>query len=206
MPVVEESRATTKRRLHAWSLPNLLTYFRILVIPLLVACFYAEGAVWHWVGFSLFVLAAVSDFFDGYLARLWQQQSPIGQMADPIADKVLVVIALLLLCWTGTIGGWSLIATMVIAAREIIVSGLREFLANARVSLPVTGLAKCKTVVQMVSLAFLLIGQEADQLFELSVSVLQIGHGLLWLAATVTFYTGSVYGIAVIRYIRENSE
>lgn len=207
MSVPTQTEPVAKRPLHAWSLPNQLTYFRILAIPLLVECFLAEGTAWHWIGFALFMMAAISDFFDGYLARLYQQHSSIGEILDPIADKVLVVVVLLLLYETGAINNyWSLRAAMIIAAREIIVSGLREHLAKAQVPLKVTRLAKVKTVAQMVAIGFLLIGSEADRLLDLSLSVLQVGHWLLWLAAAITVYTGGVYGLAVMRYLKETSE
>src|SRR6185503_12190775 len=119
------------------SLPNILTYGRILAIPALVACFIAAG---------------VSDFLDGYLARAWQQQSSVGRMLDPIADKLIVAAALLMLAADGTIAGWSLWAGVIILCREILVSGLREFLGTLAVSVPVTRLAKWKTVVQMVAI------------------------------------------------------
>ena len=114
------------------SLPNLLTYFRILAIPALVACFFVDGDWGRWTAMWIFIAAGVSDFLDGYLARAWEQQSAIGRMLDPIADKLIVAAALLMLAADGTIAGWSLWAGVIILCREILVSGLREFLGYAR--------------------------------------------------------------------------
>ena len=114
------------------SLPNLLTYFRILAIPALVACFFVVGDWGRWTAMWIFIAAGVSDFLDGYLARAWEQQSAIGRMLDPIADKLIVAAALLMLAADGTIAGWSLWAGVIILCREILVSGLREFLGYAR--------------------------------------------------------------------------
>ncbi len=191
--------------LHATSLPNLLTYGRILAVPALVFCFYFEGNASHWLAFTVFVAATISDFFDGYLARAWRQQSAIGRILDPIADKVLVATALLLLVWEGTIGDWSLLAAIVILTREISVSGLREFLAEVQVSVPVSRLAKWKTTVQMVAIGFLLIGNAGDQLLKYYFVdlglVTYIGLLLLWVSALITLYTGYDYFRAGLRHI-----
>src|SRR5262249_20000974 len=135
-----------------WNLPNLLTYGRIIAIPALVACFFATGDWGRWTAMWIFIAAGVSDFLDGYLARAWQQQRAIGRMLDPIADKLIVAAALLMLAADQTIAGWSLWAGVIILCREILVSGLREFLGSLAVSVPVTRLAKWKTVVQMVAI------------------------------------------------------
>jgi len=140
------------------SLPNILTYGRILAIPALVACFFVTGDWGRWTAMWIFIAAGVSDFLDGYLARAWQQQSSVGRMLDPIADKLIVAAALLMLAADGTIAGWSLWAGVIILCREILASGLREFLGTLAVSVPVTRLAKWKTVVQMVAIGFLLAG------------------------------------------------
>ena len=145
------------------SLPNMLTYGRILAIPALVACFFVTGDWGRWVAMWIFIAAGVTDFLDGYLARAWQQQSGVGRMLDPIADKLIVAAALLMLAADGTIAGWSLWAGVIILCREILVSGLREFLGTLAVSVPVTRLAKWKTVVQMVAIGFLLAGQRRRQ-------------------------------------------
>lgn len=190
---------------HAWSLPNLLTYGRILAVPALVLFFYLENTTGRWLSFAVFLAASISDFFDGYLARAWKQQSAIGRMLDPIADKLLVATALVLLVWSGTIGSWSLLAALVILTREISVSGLREFLAELRVSVPVSRLAKWKTTMQMVAIGFLLIGPAGDKLMKYYFADLglftYIGLLLLWVSALITLYTGYDYFRAGVRHI-----
>ena len=196
--------------LHATALPNLLTYARIVAVPALVFCFYIEGNASRWLSFTVFVAATVSDFLDGYLARAWQQQSAIGRILDPIADKVLVATALLLLVWEGTIGDWSLLAAIVILTREISVSGLREFLAEVRVSVPVSRLAKWKTTLQMIAIAFLLIGSAGDQLLKYYFAdlglVTYVGLLLLWISALITLYTGYDYFQAGLRRLMGDDE
>jgi cardiolipin synthase len=130
----------------------MLTYGRILAVPLIVLCFFLEGRLQssdfaRWSALFIFVAASITDYFDGYLARAWQQTSNIGRMLDPIADKLLVATCLLLLAadTDRTIAGWSLWAAIIILCREILVSGLREYLAALKVSVPVTQLAKWKT-------------------------------------------------------------
>jgi cardiolipin synthase len=197
--------APAQRFVHAWSLPNLLTYGRILAVPALVLFFYLENTTGRWLSFAVFVAASVTDFFDGYLARAWHQQSAIGQILDPIADKLLVAVALVLLVWSGTIGSWSLLAALVILTREISVSGLREFLAGLRVSVPVTRLAKWKTTLQMVAIAFLLIGPAGDRLLRYYFGdlglVTYVGLLLLWVSALITLYTGYDYFRAGLRHV-----
>lgn len=190
---------------HAWSVPNLLTYGRILAVPALVLFFYIESPVARWLSFAVFLVASVTDFFDGYLARAWHQQSAIGRILDPIADKVLVATALLLLVADGTIGRWSLLAAIVILAREIAVSGLREFLAGLRVAVPVSELAKWKTALQMVAIGFLLIGPSGDYLLRYYFSGIglftYVGLLLLWISALITLYTGYDYFRAGLRHV-----
>ena len=129
----------------------------------------------------------VTDFLDGYLARAWEQQSSLGRMLDPIADKLLVSSCLLMLAAEDTIHGWSLLAAVIILCREILVSGLREYLAELRVGVPVTRLAKWKTIGQMVAIGFLIAGPAGDRVIP---DVTQIGIVLLWLSAILTLYTG----------------
>ena len=152
----------------AFNLPNMLTYGRILAVPLVVLCFFLEGRLQssdfaRWSALAIFIAASITDYFDGYLARAWQQTSNIGRMLDPIADKLLVSTCLLLLAadTDRTIAGWSLWAAIIILCREILVSGLREYLAALKVSVPVTQLAKWKTTIQMVAIAVLLAGPGA---------------------------------------------
>jgi cardiolipin synthase (CMP-forming) len=187
------------------SLPNILTYARIAAVPAVVACLYWQdilrGGIWlRWVALSLFIAAAVTDFLDGYFARIWGQQSSFGRMLDPIADKLLVACCLLMLAADDTIRGWSLWAALVILCREILVSGLREYLAELRVSVPVTRLAKWKTTVQLVAVGFLLAGKAGDAIVP---GVTGIGLVLLWLSALVTLYTGWDYFRAGVRHLIE---
>jgi cardiolipin synthase (CMP-forming) len=190
---------------HAFSLPNLLTYFRILAVFLLVFFFYVESTASRWLSFAIFIAATVSDFFDGYLARAWQQQSSIGRILDPIADKILVATALLLLVSDGTISDWSVLAAIVILTREISVSGLREFLAELRVSVPVTTLAKWKTTMQMLAIGFLLAGPAGDKLMRYYLQdfglFTYVGLLLLWISALITVYTGYDYFRAGLRHL-----
>ena len=149
------------------SLPNILTYARIAAVPVVVGCLFAQsirdGPLWlRWVALAIFIAAAVTDFLDGYYARIWDQQSAFGRMLDPIADKLLVASCLLMLAMDDTIHGWTLWAAIIILCREILVSGLREYLAALRVSVPVTKLAKWKTTVQLVAIGFLIAGEAGD--------------------------------------------
>src|SRR6202044_2289815 len=161
------STTTARPRAHAGALPNLLTYARIAAVPVVVGCLYWQsilnGGLWlRWVALAIFIAAGITDILDGYLARSLGQQSSFGRMLDPIADKLLVASCLLMLAADETIRGWSLWAAIVILCREILVSGLREYLAELRVSVPVTRLAKWKTTVQFVAIGFLLAGQAGE--------------------------------------------
>ncbi|MEP1205940.1 MAG: CDP-diacylglycerol--glycerol-3-phosphate 3-phosphatidyltransferase [Rhizobiaceae bacterium] len=194
------------RQAGPWSIPNLLTYARILVVPLVVLCFDLEERgkstdVARWWALGLFAFASITDFFDGYLARIWQQSSSLGKMLDPIADKLLVAACLLLLAADGVIAGWSIWAAVVILSREILVSGLREYLADLKVSVPVTQLAKWKTTLQMFSLGFLLAGPAGDKVFPLCT---QTGLVLLWISAVVTLVTGWDYFRAGLKHVIED--
>ena len=185
------------------ALPNLLTYARIAAVPVVVGCIYAQsildGPLWlRWLALLIFIAAGVTDFLDGYYARVWGQQSEFGRMLDPIADKLLVASCLLMLAADGIIHGWSLWAAIIILCREILVSGLREYLAALRVSVPVTRLAKWKTTVQLVAIGFLLAGDAGDQIVPV---VTQTGLALLWISAIVTLYTGWDYFRAGVRHL-----
>ena len=201
-------KAVTTPRLpsHPYALPNLLTYGRIAAVPAVVACLYwqaiLDGGLWlRWVALAIFITAGVTDILDGYLARAWEQQSSLGRMLDPIADKLLVSACLLMLAADGTIRGWSLWAAIIILCREILVSGLREFLAELRVGVPVTQLAKWKTAGQLVAIGFLLAGRAGDVM--VSPYVTTVGLGLLWLSALLTLYTGWDYMRAGVSYLIE---
>ncbi|MBI3433997.1 MAG: CDP-diacylglycerol--glycerol-3-phosphate 3-phosphatidyltransferase [Proteobacteria bacterium] len=186
-----------------FALPNILTYCRIVAVPLVVACLYwqdlLQGGIWlRWVALSIFVAAAITDILDGYVARSWGQQSTFGRMLDPIADKLLVASCLLMLAADGTIRGWSLWAAIVILCREILVSGLREYLAELRVSVPVTRLAKWKTTLQLIAIGFLLAGEAGDMIVPV---VTPMGLTLLWLSALLTLYTGWDYFQAGVKHL-----
>jgi cardiolipin synthase (CMP-forming) len=188
---------------NAYSLPNILTYARIIAVPMVVVCFFLEGKLQssdtaRWGALAIFIIASITDFFDGYLARIWQQTSTIGRMLDPIADKLLVSACLLLLAADGTIAGWTLWAAIIILCREILVSGLREYLAELKVSVPVSRMAKWKTTIQMVAIAFLLAGPAGDKIVPI-VSIL--GIVLLWSAALITLYTGWDYFRAGLKHV-----
>lgn len=196
-------RMANPSRAYAFSLPNILTYGRIVIVPVVCLCVYMGGDTWRWTALWLFAIAAVTDFLDGYLARIWKQSSPLGRMLDPIADKLLVSACLLMLCAVNTITGWSLAAAVVILCREVLVSGLREFLAELRVSVPVTQLAKWKTAAQMVSIGFLLVGPAGDKVLPYNT---EIGLALLWVSAILTLYTGYDYFRAGLRFVFEDRE
>jgi cardiolipin synthase (CMP-forming) len=188
---------------NAYSLPNILTYARIIAVPLVVVCFFLEGRLQssdaaRWGALAIFAIASITDFLDGYLARIWKQTSTIGRMLDPIADKLLVSACLLLLAADGTIAGWSLWAAIIILCREILVSGLREYLAELKVSVPVSQLAKWKTTIQMVAIAFLLAGPAGDEIVPV---ITILGIILLWIAALITLYTGWDYFRAGLKHV-----
>jgi len=199
-----EPRSKEARRVRVLtSLPNLLTYARILMVPALVAGFYLEGATANWTTFAIFTLAAITDYFDGYFARAWKQTSNLGRMLDPIADKLLVSAALFMLVANGTISWGSVFAAIIILSREILVSGLREFLAEVQVSVPVTELAKWKTAIQMIAIAFLLTGEAGEALIP---GTQEIGIWLLWIAALLTLYTGYDYFRSGFRHVIKGDE
>lgn len=189
----------------AYNIPNLLTYGRILAVPLIVLCFFIEGRLQssdfaRWAALIIFVIASITDFLDGYLARIWNQTSNIGRMLDPIADKLLVSTSLLLMAvdTEKTIAGWSIWAAIIILCREILVSGLREYLAGLKVSVPVTRIAKWKTTAQMFALAFLLAGPAGDKVLPYTT---QFGIVLLWVAALLTIYSGYDYFRAGLKHV-----
>ncbi|HXZ17820.1 MAG TPA: CDP-diacylglycerol--glycerol-3-phosphate 3-phosphatidyltransferase [Roseiarcus sp.] len=174
-----------------WSLPNVLTYARVAAVPLVAGLLFWPREPWaRWAALVVFVAAAVTDFFDGYFARAWAQQSSLGRMLDPIADKLLVSAVILMLAADQTISGVSLWAAIVILCREILVSGLREYLAELRVPVPVTAVAKWKTTAQMVALGFLIAGPAGEAVLK---GATEAGLALLWIAAILTLYTGWDY-------------
>ena len=183
-----------------FKLPNLLTFSRIAVIPLLVAAFYLDDPFGNIVACALFALAAVTDYLDGYLARAWSQQSNLGRFLDPVADKLMVAAAILMMVAFAMISGWSILAALVILCREILVSGLREFLAELRVGLPVSTLAKWKTAIQMVAITLLLLGDAGPGWLP----IVALGDIALWIAAALTLITGYDYLRAGLRHMRED--
>ena len=175
-------------------IPNILTIGRIILVPIFISTFYLPGALGDWIPFFIFVLASFTDFLDGLLARLYKEESKLGELLDPIADKIVVATALILLVMNGTIMNYEVIAAIIILIREILISGLREFLAKVQVTMPVSGLAKYKTFIQMFAIAILLTGESGNQLINLGdYNVHSIGIVLLWIAAFLTLYTGYDY-------------
>lgn len=179
------------------TLPNLLTFTRIALIPVVVCLFYFDRPLSNWIAASFFIVACITDYLDGYFARTLKQTTRFGIFLDPIADKLLVAATLLMLVGFGRIQGVSLIPAVIILCREILVSGLREFLAEAHVSVPVTRLAKWKTAIQMIALTFLII--EDFPGFPISLE----GSGIigLWIAALLTLITGFDYLRAGLKHM-----
>ena len=171
------------------TLPNLLTLSRIAVIPLVVGTFYLDSPWDAWLGGGLFAAACITDWLDGHFARRWQQVSSFGRFLDPIADKLLVSMILMMLVASGRMSHAALFPALIILAREILVSGLREFLAGLRVSVPVSRLAKWKTGIQMGAIAVLLVSGALPG----GATIELAGEVLLWIAATLTLITGYDY-------------
>ncbi len=183
------------------TLPNALTLMRVAVIPLFVAFFFLESAAGQWLACGVFVAAAITDFFDGYLARTRNELSDFGRFLDPVADKLLVAAALLMMVGFGQISGISIVPAVVILCREILVSGLREYLAGRSVGLPVSTLAKWKTTIQMVALPVLIVGDAAHPTIPADIPVRLIGEGFLWAAAAITLVTGYDYLRSGLRHM-----
>jgi len=184
-----------------WNAANLLTMARIAVIPPIILFLAMGGEVWLWTAFALYALACVTDYFDGYLARAMNQVSALGRFLDPIADKLLVAAIILMLTASGGLAGWNVLAGLIILLREITVSGLREFLAEIRVGVPVSQLAKWKTTIQMLCLGFLIVGDAGPAFLPTA----QIGTVLLWAAAALTLVTGFDYLRAGLKHLVERS-
>ena len=175
-------------------IPNILTIGRIIIVPIFVLCFFIPGMIGDLVPFFLFIIASFTDFLDGLLARLYKEESKLGELLDPIADKILVSSALVLLVMNGIIKNYEVIAAIIILTREILISGLREFLAKSAVNLPVSNLAKFKTFIQMFSIAILLTGETGNKLINFQdYNAQTIGIVLLWLSAFLTLYTAYDY-------------
>ena len=175
-------------------IPNYLTIGRIVIVPVFVISFYLPGFYGDVIPFALFVVASFTDFLDGLLARIYKEESQLGELLDPIADKIIVAAALILLVMDGTIKNYEVIAAIIILTREILISGLREFLAKGRIKLPVSNLAKLKTFLQMFSLSILLTGETGNKIINFQdYNAQTIGIILLWFSAFLTLYTGYDY-------------
>jgi len=175
-------------------IPNILTIGRIIIVPFFVLSFYLPGFYGDLTAFALFVIASFTDFLDGMLARMMGEESKLGELLDPIADKIIVATALILLVMDGTIRHYEVVAAIIILTREILISGLREFLARGQIKLPVTNLAKLKTFLQMVAISLLLTGETGNKILNFQdYNAQTIGIILLWLSAFLTLYTGYEY-------------
>ena len=175
-------------------IPNILTIGRIILVPFFVLAFYLPGFYGDLTAFTLFVIASFTDFLDGMLARMMGEESKLGELLDPIADKIIVATALILLVMDGTIRHYEVIAAIIILTREILISGLREFLAKGQIKLPVSNLAKLKTFLQMLAIALLLTGETGNKILNFQdYNAQTIGIILLWLSAFLTLYTGYEY-------------
>ncbi len=175
-------------------IPNYLTIGRIIIVPIFVFTYYLPGFYGDIIPFVLFVLASFTDFLDGLLARMYKEESKLGELLDPIADKIIVATALILLVMDGTIKNYEVIAAIIILTREILISGLREFLAKGKINLPVSSLAKTKTFLQMIAISALLTGETGNKIVNFQdYNAQTIGIVLLWLSAFLTLYTGYEY-------------
>lgn len=179
------------------NLPNLLTLSRIFVIPAIIATFYVGEPLGNWIAVVLYFFAGITDFFDGYLARSQGLTSKLGAFLDPVADKLMVASAIIMLVAFNRIEGFHILAAVIIMCREILVSGLREFLADLDVSVPVTYLAKWKTALQLLAIGALLLGHAAPPWLPAH----NIGLICLWVAATLTAVTGYDYLKAGLRHM-----
>lgn len=217
-----------------WNLPNVLTVLRLLAAPGVAVMFLYFHRPWaDWFALTLFVLAAVTDWFDGYLARLWKQESKFGAMLDPIADKAMVVIAIMVITGYNGMNPWLILPATVILFREVFVSGLREFLGAAAGNLKVTRLAKWKTTAQMVAIAVLFLGTGLSYLNGVAMQGMtpeeyaqavsagladpvracgrrdcallaaDVGLVLMWIAAGLTAWTGIDYFRKALPYLRD---
>jgi len=188
-------------------IPNILTIGRIIIVPFFVISFFLPGFYGEIIPFLLFILASFTDFLDGLLARLYKEESKLGELLDPIADKIIVSAALILLVMNGTIQNYEVIAAIIILTREILISGLREFLADVQVKIPVSSLARSKTFIQMFSIAILLTGETGNKIINFEDYDAQtIGIILLWLSAFLTLYTGYNYVRKGIEHVISEDE
>ena len=175
-------------------IPNILTIGRIIIVPIFVLTFFIPGFFGDLIPFFLFALASFTDYLGGLLARMFTEESKLGELLDTIADKILVAAALILLVMNGTIKNYEVIAAIIILTREILISGLREFLAKGKIAMQVTSLSKLKTFIQMLSIAILLTGDSGNKIINFQdYNAQTVGIILLWLSAFLTLYTGYDY-------------
>ena len=172
-----------------YNISNILTLLRILVIPVIVICIYLKNPIYGWLGFVLFCLASITDYFDGYIARIRNEITNFGTFLDPIADKLLVAAVILILTSKEVIADWETIPALIILLREIAVSGLREYLAGIKVSVPASRISKIKTSIQLIALALLILIESGLNI----IPILLIGKVALWIAGILTLYTGYDY-------------
>jgi CDP-diacylglycerol--glycerol-3-phosphate 3-phosphatidyltransferase len=194
------------------NLPNALTLLRIALVPVFAIAFVLPGTGARLIAFFVFCIAGISDALDGLAARKLQASSDFGRMLDPIADKILVGVALMMLVAEGSVYQFNLttglssllklVPALIILTREILVSGLREFLAHADVSVPVTFFSKIKTTIQMIAIGAMILGPLADKLIH---GAMAIAYVLLWIAAALTVYTGAIYLQAGLAHTRPKS-
>ena len=178
------------------NLSNLLTLIRVAIIPIIVLCIYLKGPFFVWTAFILFCLASITDYFDGYLARIRNEVTNFGTFLDPIADKLLVAAVILILTSKGVIADWETIPALIILLREITVSGLREYLAGIKISVPVSRIAKLKTLLQLSALALLILSEGLIGI----VFILYLGKFFLWIAGLLTLLTAYDYIKASLKY------
>ena len=180
------------------NIANILTMSRIAAIPLIAALLFFNAPALRWIAFALFAVACITDFFDGYIARRMDKVSALGRFLDPIADKLVVAAILMVMTAHGQISGWVVLPALIILCREILVSGLREYLAELKVRMPVSMLAKWKTTMQMIAMGFLIVGDVV------SAPIQTVGEGLLWLAAALTLLTGYDYLRVGLKHMSED--
>jgi CDP-diacylglycerol--glycerol-3-phosphate 3-phosphatidyltransferase/cardiolipin synthase len=190
-----------------FKIPNILTIGRIIIVPFFVVSFFLPGFYGEIIPFLLFILASFTDFLDGLLARLYKEESKLGELLDPIADKIIVSAALILLVMNKTIQNYEVIAAIIILTREILISGLREFLSDVQIKIPVSSLAKGKTFIQMFSIAILLTGETGNKIINFEdYNAQTVGIILLWLSAFLTLYTGYDYVRKGIEHVISEDE
>ena len=170
------------------NIPNILTLLRILIIPVIIIFLEIGNEFYNWLSLLLYIIACISDFFDGYLARKFELESSFGRFLDPIADKILIVSVIFILVSNSIITGFFVYPALVIVIREILVSGLRDFFAHSTETLLVTNLSKWKTLIQMFSLGFLIVANNFE-----SSSILYIGFIGLTIASIIIIHTGYIY-------------